>query len=199
MPLTFDGLARPKIVTTNALSLVVSLGTPTEVDTAQEESILIPFNLASQTPASFTVLTCTTTSASTTVTTTAERFSNVRVGDPVTGTGIAASSTVTSKTTDNNTIVLNNAATAAGTVTLTFTPAAITAPCVYAIRVLYTKFGASVAPSLSLLIYDGSLGSAAPTAANAARTIPLTSSTGTPIPAIDFDAYLNNLRVPRLT
>jgi hypothetical protein len=199
MPLTLDGLNRPKIVTTNTLSLVLSLGTPTEVDTAQEESILIPFNLASQTPSPFTVPTCTTVLSSATVTTTGGGFSSVRVGDPVTGTGIAASSTVTSKTADNNTIVLNNVATAAGTVTLTFTPAAVAAPCVYAIRVLYTKFGASASPSFSLLIYDGTQGGAAPTTANATRTIPLTSSAGTPIPAFDFDAFLNNLRVPRLT
>ena len=194
MPVTLE-LTRPKATTTNPQNTDLTVGTVVEVDSASEESQFIPVRIGSIDPSSFTVAGCTTTSGSATVTTTANGFVNVRVGDPVTGTGIAASSTVATKT-DNNTITLNNNATASGTnVTLTFDPTAFT-PTVYAIRVRYSKSGSVFGLSFDLMTYDGTLGSVTATAANATKTISLLPSDGLPM-QINIDQFLTNARIPQ--
>jgi hypothetical protein len=66
-----------------------------------------------------TVANVTTTSASTTVTVASGGFPGVAAGMSVTGTGIAAGTTVSSVS--GNTLILSLAATASGTVTLSFT------------------------------------------------------------------------------
>ncbi len=187
-------LTRPKSVTTNAAPASISVGTIVETDTAQEESFFIPINLASTDPASFTVANCTTTSGSPTVTTTGNGFANVKVGDVVTGTGIAGSTTVTDKA-NNNTITLSNNATASGTVTLTFDPPAVT-PTLYGLKVQHTKAGSVFGLVVTLYTYDGSLGGTAGTAANASKTIKLASTDGQPI-QVNIDSFLTNLRVPQ--
>ncbi|OKH14867.1 hypothetical protein NIES592_08295 [Fischerella major NIES-592] len=193
MAITLE-LTRPKSVTTNAANSVLSVGTVVETDTAQEESFFIPIGLASTDPPSFTVANSTTTSGSNQVTTTNNGFSNVKVGDVVTGTGIPASTTVTAKA-NNNTITLNNNATASGTVTLTFDPPAVT-PTLYAVKITHSKAGSVFGLNVALYTYDGSLGGTAGTAANASKTINLASTDGQPV-QIDMDSVLTNLRVPQ--
>ncbi|MBO3459941.1 hypothetical protein G7B40_040150 [Aetokthonos hydrillicola Thurmond2011] len=193
MAITLE-LTRPKLVTTNAANSAISVGTVVETDTSQEDSFFIPINLASTDPPAFTVSSSTTTSGSNTVTTTNNGFSGVKVGDVVTGTGIAASTTVTAKT-DNNTITLNNNATASGTVTLTFDPPAVT-PTLYALKVTHTKAGSVLGLNVTLYTYSGTLGGTAGTATNAAKTINLASTDGQPV-QINMDTFLTNLRVPQ--
>ncbi|MBW4478656.1 MAG: hypothetical protein KME54_17790 [Tolypothrix brevis GSE-NOS-MK-07-07A] len=192
MAITLE-LTRPKSVTTNAQNTVVSIGTIVETD-ASEESFFIPITSASTDPPSFTVANSTTISGNTSVTTTNNGFQNVKIGDVVTGTGIAASSTVTAKV-NNNTITLNNNATASGTVTLTFDPPAAI-PTLYALKVTHTKAGSVFGINVSLYTYDGTLGGVAGTAANASKTINLVSTDGQPI-QINMDSFLTNLRVPQ--
>jgi hypothetical protein len=193
MAITLE-LTRPKSVTNNASPSVVSIGTVVETDTAQEESFFIPINLASTDPPSFTVTGSITTSGSNQVTTTGNGFQNVKVGDVVTGTGIAASTTVSAKT-NNNTITLNNNATASGTVTLTFDPPAVT-PTLYALKVTHAKAGSVFGLNVALYTYDGTSGNTVGTAANASKTISLASTDGQPI-QINIDSFLTNLRVPQ--
>ena len=192
MTITLE-LTRPKSVTTNAQNTALSVGAVVEIDTSTEESFFIPINLASTDPPSFTVANSTTTSGSPTVTTTSNGFQNVQVGDVVTGSGIAASTTVTAKA-NNNTITLNNNATASGTVMLTFDPPAAT-PTMYALKVTHTKAGSVFGLAVTMYTYDGSLGGTAGTAANASKTIKLSSTDGQLV-QINMDLFLSNLRVP---
>jgi hypothetical protein len=192
MTITLE-LTRPKSVATNAQNTALSIGTVVETDTSTEESFFIPVTLASTDPPSFTVANSTTTSGSPTVTTTNNGFQSVQVGDVVTGTGIAASTTVTAKA-NNNTITLSNNATASGTVTLTFDPPAVT-PTMYALKVSHTKAGSVFGLAVTLYTYDGTLGGVVGTAVNATKTIKLTSTDGQPV-QINTDSFLNNLRVP---
>lgn len=186
-------LTRPKTTTTNAVNAALAVGTPIEVDDSNEESFFIPVTLSGQDPPSFTVASCTTTSGSATVTTTAS-FADVRVGDPVTGTGIDPGTTVATKS-SNTSITLSAPATASGTVTLTFDPASITAATVYAIKVTHAKNGNAFSLNMTLYTYDGSLGGTAGTAGNATQTIQMVPVTGSA--QIDMDAFLTKLRVPR--
>jgi len=189
-------LVRPKSVTTNAQNTDLSVGTVVEVDTATEESFFIPITLASVDPPSFTVASSVTTNASATVTTTGNGFAKVQVGDAVTGTGIAASTTVSAKTNDNA-ITLSQNATASGTVTLTFDPPAIT-PTVYALRVKHSKAGSSFGITVDLMTYDGTLCGTAGTAANATKITSFIPANGQPI-QVNIDSFLTNARVPQST
>ena len=195
MSITLE-LTRPKSVTTNAQNTALSVGTVVETDTSTEESFFIPVNLASTDPPSFTVANSVTTSANNQITTTNNGFQGVRVGDVVTGTGIAASTTVTVKTNDN-TITLSNNATASGAVTLTFDPPVAT-PAMYALKVTHTKGGSVFGISVTLYTYDGTLGSVAGTAVNASKIIKLVTTDGQPV-QINTDLFLSNLRVPQTT
>jgi hypothetical protein len=186
-------LSRPKTSVTNAVNASIAAGTVVETDTSQEESFFIPFNLSGQDPPSFTVASCTTTSGVTAVTTTAS-FVDVRVGDPVTGTGIAGGTTVAAIS-SNTSLTLSAAATASGTVTLTFDPAAVSAATVYALKVTHAKSGNTFSMNLTLYTYDGSLGGTAGTSANATQTVQMVPVTGSA--QIDIDAFLSKLRVPR--
>jgi len=197
MSLSLTGMTRPKSTTTNALNPQIAIGS--EADNSTNESIFIPFNLqqvnqAAITPPSFTVSGCTTTSGSTTVTTTGNGFANVAIGDAISGTGIPTSTTVSGITSDNA-ITISNAATSAGSVTLTVTPPTVT-PTVYGILVQHSPAGSVFGISVSLLLYDGTLENTAATASNAASTVSLLPSNGQPI-QVNLDQFLTNLRVPQ--
>lgn len=195
MPVTLE-LTRPKSVATNTQNTDLSVGTVVEVDTGIEESQYIPVRIGSIDPPAFTVSGCVTTSSSTSVTTTAGGFARVRVGDVITGTGIPASTTVTAKGSDNNSLTLSQAATATGTgLTLTFDPPAFT-PTIYAIRIRYSKSGSAFGVALDFMTYDGTLGSTTATASNATKTTTLLASDGQPI-LIDIDQFLTNARLDR--
>ncbi len=189
-------LARPKSTTTNSVTFDISLGTPVEVDST-EESIFLPFNLASTNPASFTVSSVTTTNSSATITTTGGGFANVKVGDVLSGTGIDVGATVASKTANNNSITMSAPATASGTITLTVDPPAGT-PTVFALKLVYGGTGSnvlSITPTLHL--YDGSLApGTVGTAANSTSNVKLQRIDSKPI-SIDIDAFLTAFRVAR--
>jgi energy-converting hydrogenase Eha subunit E len=195
MPVTLE-LTRPKSVATNTQNTDLTVGTVVEVDTSVEESQYIPVRIGSIDPPPFTVSGCATTISSTSVTTTAGGFARVRAGDVITGTGIPASTTVTAKGSDNNSLTLSQAATATGTsLTLTFDPPAFT-PTIYAIRIRYSKSGSAFGVALDFMTYDGTLGSTTATAANATKTTTLLASDGQPI-SIDIDQFLTNARLDR--
>ncbi|MHC5610560.1 MAG: hypothetical protein ACYTXA_05960 [Nostoc sp.] len=189
-------LTRPKSVTVNPQNTGLSVGTVVETDTSSEESFFIPVTLASIDPPSFTVTNCTTTNNNATVTTTGNGFASVNVGDPLSGTGIATSTTVSAKT-DNNTITLSQNATASGTVTLTFDPPAIT-PTVYGLRVKHSRAGSTFGLTIDLMTYDGTLRGTVGTATNATKITNLVPNDGLPM-QINIDSFLTNLRVPQST
>lgn len=187
-------LKRPKLSTEVDFNAVLSVGTAVESDS--EDSIFIPILLASQDPPSFTVAACTTTNASAAVTTTTPNgFADVKVGDPVTGTGIAGGTTVSAKNVNNLSLTLSANATASGTVVLTFDPPNVVTPTLYAIKVTNNRSGKQILPTVQLYTYDGTLGATAGTAANATATFNLAASSGSP--SVDTDAFLTNLRVPK--
>ena len=197
MPITLE-LTRPKLSVTNAqnTSLSVSTAKIVETDNATEESFFIPITSGSIDPPSFTVASCTTSSSSAIVTTTGNEFLSVRVGDVVTGTGIVASpATTVSAKTNNNSITLSQNASAAGTVTLTFDPPAIT-PTVYALRVRHSKAGTTFGLAIDLMTYDGSLSGTDGTAINATKTTSLIPADGQLV-QVNIDSFLTNLRVPQ--
>ena len=199
MPIILE-LTRPKSSVTNAqnTSLSVSTAKIVETDNATEESFFIPITLTSGSidPPSFTVASCTTSSSSAIVTTTGNGFSSVRVGDVVTGTGIVTSpATTVSAKTNNNSITLSQNASAAGTVTLTFDPPAIT-PTVYALRVRHSKAGTTFGLAIDLMTYDGSLSGTDGTAINATKTTSLIPADGQLV-QVNIDSFLTNLRVPQ--
>ena len=195
MPITLDGVTRPKATTTNALSATIAVGSVVEVDTGGEESFFIPLQLGATDPASFTVSSVSTTSSSPTITTTGGGFSTVKVGDALSGTGISGR-TVQSKSNDNNTITMDGNASATGSITLTVDPPSAT-PVVAAIKIVLAKGGSSLTLVPTLYLYDGSLGSVTTAStANATKTIRL-AGTGNESMVIDLDDFLTKFRVPR--
>lgn len=203
MALNLD-ISRPVLTAVNSISPSAAIGTVIETDTAEEESFYIPIVLQNIDPPSFTVSSCTTTNGSTTVTATSGAFNTagvhqkgVRPGDVVTGTGIPSDTTVVSVASNGNSLVLSQAATASGTVTLTFDPPNMASVGLYAIKVKHTKSVGSpiVRVDLSLHKYDGTIGGTAPTETNASSVTILQAGTGNT--QIDIDAVLTALRVPR--
>ncbi|MGL5075105.1 MAG: hypothetical protein ACRDBG_04605 [Waterburya sp.] len=188
MAINLDGLTRDKLAATNNLTVSIAQGTTGEVDGASE-SFFTPYNFNSITPPPFVVANCTTTNGNSQVTTSANGFSNVRVGDAVSGTGIAANSEVTAKANDN-TITLNNNATAAGTVSLTFTPDAFS-PTIFAVEINFDKNGSKLGISPKIHFYDGGNGGDGATTTNSSSVIPL------PRTEVNLDDFLNKCRVPR--
>jgi len=147
-------------------------------------------------PPSFTVADCTTVNGGTAVTTT-NNFNDagVKVGDPVTGTGMQSSTTVASVATDGLSLELSQPANAAGTVELSFDPPAISQATVYALKVTHAKLANTFSMNVALYTYDGSLANTPGTAENASQTITLAPVTGSA--QVDMDAFLTNLRIPR--
>lgn len=189
-------LSRPKATTTNALSFDLSNGTAVETDTGSEESVFIPFNLASTNPASFTVSSVTTTSGNTTLTTTNAGFANVKPGDVLSGTGIDTGAVVVSVAANGNTLVMDLAATASGSITLTVDPPAGT-PTVFGLKIKYSGGGNTLTLTPTLYLYNGSLPpGTAGTAANATEALELKRADGKPI-VIDADSFLTRFRVAR--
>jgi hypothetical protein len=197
-------LARQKSVITNALALIANAVTPVEIDTASEDATLIQWKLPSTDPPAFNVV-CSAASGSPTLTTAiANGFSSVRVGDPVSGTGITGGSTVSAIAAGNQSLTLSANTTAlisAGTVT--FDPPAIT-PTVIALKVNFYKDPTNTSlmyAGLTLYTYDGSLLNVTGTDANATKVIPMVSNVSNlslaQIP-IDAEAFYTAIRMPKL-
>jgi hypothetical protein len=196
-------LERNKSVTTNALSVVANAQTPVEIDTAQEDATLIRWKLASIDPAAFTVVSSAASGSTTLTTAIANGFVNIRVGDPVSGTGIAGGTTVTAKAVGDQSLTLSAATTAlisAGTIT--FDPPAIT-PTLILLKVNFYRD--PVNPSLmtagvTFYAYDGSLLNADGTDLNATRTFPMITSVPTgslSVIPLDMEAYYTAIRVAK--
>jgi hypothetical protein len=204
MPINLD-FSRPKSVTTNTTTAVITAGTAVEVEGAgvtAEESYFLPFNHGNITPSTFTVANCNITSGSATITTTTSNgFANVRVGDVVTvtaGGGTIAANTVLSVNSVTSITITVNAtvsSTTANSSTIQLAPPVIS-PTMWGIRLLYQKSGSVITIRPTIYFYDGSLGSTIGTVANATTAINLTDSSGN-APSIDFDAFYNAIRVTR--
>lgn len=197
MAITLDGMARPKIVTTNSISPQLSVATAVEVDST-EESFFIPIRLTSTNPPSFTVASVTVTSGSPTLTTTGGGFSAVKVGDVVSGTGIAAGAVVTAKNVNNNSLTLDQNSTQSTSATITFDPPAGT-PDVFALKVILNKSGNTLSLMPELHVYDGSLAPGVQgTDANFTKKYSLVDKNNQAL-VIDLDTFLTNYRVFRLS
>ncbi|NEP57904.1 MAG: hypothetical protein F6K31_12915 [Symploca sp. SIO2G7] len=147
-------------------------------------------------PPPFTVADCTTANGAVAVTTTNNFLeAGVKVGDPVSGTGVQASTTVASVAVDGLSLELSLPANAAGTVELSFDPPAISQATVYALKVTHSKLLANFSMNVELYTYDGSLANTPGTSENASQTITLAPVTGSA--QVDMDAFLTNLRIPR--
>lgn len=180
----------PKSVTTNTFNAALTAGTAVEVDTGLEESTFIPIQLGAINPGTFEVANSVTTNGSATVTTANNGFLHVRIGDPVTGTGISGGTTVAAKA-SNNSITLSANATASGTVTLTFDPPEVT-PTVFALKVVYQSSNSSFVVQPTIYVFDGTKAGTV-TESDAIATYPLSTADKRPI-SIDFATYLTNLR-----
>jgi len=142
--------------------------------------------------------------ANPTVTTTVPGgFSRVRPGDTVTlvtanGAALSGGNAVTSVV-NSTTIVLSGSASSGTTggqfSTISFTPVSITPP-IWGIRLLYQRSGTLVTIRPTFYLYDGTVGNATGTVANAVTAINLFDGAGA-IPTIDLDAFYNSARLPR--
>lgn len=184
MAITFNTLTRPKLNTTIAFANQPSL-TTTLVEDDTDKTLTIK-TVETVNPASFTVTGCTTVNTQLTVTTTNNKFVNVKVGDPVSGTGIANGTTVATKT-SNTSITLSAAATGSGTVTLTFDPPSVT----YVLQTLVLRLSGSnstLSVTGDVYRYDGTVLNGSETTLNAVQTLPLPSVTH------NLDSTRNNIR-----
>ena len=164
-----------------------------ETNTSEERSIFFPLRTYIE-PNSFTAIgTVTNGEGSSTVTTTGGGFSNVRVGDLVSGTDIPNSSVVISVASDNNSFTMNTNATDSGSVTLTFSPPESSA-AVCAIKIIFTEKGKNIVPTCRLYTYDGSLNNGYGNEENYTTVSDLLLS---PPVSINMDDFLSKVRVQR--
>jgi hypothetical protein len=192
MPISAD-ITRPKLDTATTLSITID----TKTATITGNRINLPVVLDNLATSTFTVPSCTTVNTNTTVTASVGSFSNVRAGDSVSGTGIANGTKVQSVATNGSSIVLSAAATASGTVTLTFDPGTVDAT-LYILSINHSISGSQIRVVPTLYQFDGSQvrdsgsGYDAATTATAGNT-PVDLATVT----INLDSYLDKARKPR--
>lgn len=192
--IAISGGTRPKLATTLPLSLALIGATPVYNDT--DNIIDSYYRIEDLDPPSFTVASVTTTNESATITTTGNGFANVRVGDAVSGTGIAGGAVVQTKT-NNNSLVLSAASTASGTITATFNSPAFDAS-LYGIRQELSISGSILSIKASIYRFTGDQASNANTGNDglsfaSSSAVKFSEATAT----IDLDAYLEAARVPK--
>lgn len=189
MPISLESnLSRPKLTQVVSVPVGVSVLNPTETDGS--DSFIQYVQLDNITPPAFTE-TCNGTNATNTLTVTSPPH-NIRIGDVVTGTGVAASTTVTAVS--GNTITLSQNLTAGITGgTITFTPPETDAKLI-GLQGNFTVSGSTV--TLRLRAYTASGGTV--TGPTDSTTI---TSMGQPVTdvniRVDLDTFLVNARVPR--
>lgn len=194
MAINLDNLTRPKATTTDTVTAALTVASAVEVDST-EESHFIPIRLGATDPSSFTVSSVATTNGSATLTTTGNGFANVKVGDSLSGTGIAGGATVSAKA-SNTSLTMSANATATGSITLTVDPPSGT-PTVLALKVVYSESGNILSFKPYLYVYDGSLAPGVNGSdANYTTVFELQSKDGKPM-NVDLDAFLTNYRVFR--
>lgn len=195
MAITLDGMSRPKLAQTNSISPALAVATAVEVDST-EESFFIPIRLTATDPASFTVASVSVTSGSPTLTVSNAGFANVKVGDVISGTGIAVGSVVSAKNANNNSLTLDQNATQTTTATITVDPPSGT-PDVMAIKLTLSKAGNAISVLPELYTYNGSLApGVAGTSSNFTKKYTLRDSNGAAL-VVDLDEFLTNYRVFR--
>jgi hypothetical protein len=181
-------ITRPKADLTVPLTVETVDGTVAEDGSTTYSTYFLPILLQDIDPASFTVASC-VLNETTTVTTVNNGFIDVKEGDVVSGTGIPVGATVATKT-NNNTIILSEAATASSTVTLTFDPPSID-PTLYGIQLHCSVSGNVMSIRTTGYKYDGHLGDQAGTINNASAFKVLGRDT------IDLDVFLSQARIAR--
>ena len=178
-------LARPKAVPAVEVPLVVGVVNPNITGSTWTQYL----TLNDVDPPSFTRV-CSTTNDSATVAVAAGH--GIRVGDVVTGTGIAANTSVTAV--DATTITLNNAATATGEdVTLTFNPPEVDARIVGILGEV-TVSGTNARVRIRLYRASG-LTVAGETDTTAVGD--MGAAVGEVSVNVNLDTFLSNLRIPR--
>jgi len=194
MVVTVDSLTRELQSDTEEIDLDLQIGTIVEKDATAGgvEGFFVPIEAPTLDQPALNVADVTTVNADPTITTTNDGFALVEVGDLVAGTGIPVGAVVQSKT-DNNTVILDQAATAAGTITGNFDPNGGN-PIDLTIAAFDFNLVRSPKKLLLQIIYhdyDGSLLGTTGTEAN--------SSSQEVITTIDLkvDSKLSNARVPR--
>jgi hypothetical protein len=175
MPVELTTLTRPKKTTTIAFVDPPNI-TTTVTENNTNKTVTIK-TVDTVDPASFTVTGCATTNNNDTLTTTLAKFAEVRVGDAVSGTGIANGTTVSAKNSNNNSLTLSANATATGSgVTITFNPPEIT----YVLQTIVLSIsgsGSSLVIDGVLYQYDGTVASGSETVNNAISSTTLPSVT----------------------
>lgn len=192
MPIS-GNISRPKLSTTTSVAITIDNKTPAFVG----NKLNIPVVLDNVAIDTFTVANCTTTNTNTTVSGAVGAFNSVRAGDGVSGTGIPGGAKVQSVAANGSSFVLTAAATASGTVTLTFDPGTVDAT-LYILSIDHVITGSQVRIVPTLYQFDGTQvkdgGSgydAATTATTGGTAIDLNSIT------MNLDDYLAKARKPR--
>jgi hypothetical protein len=167
---------KPVVVTGNKMQLRVVL-----------ENVALP---------TFTVPTVTTANGSATLTASAGSFSNVRVGDIITGTGIPADTNVQTVNTTGSSLTLTAAATASGSVTITVNPGTVDAT-LYIMELDHVFSGSTVTLKPTLYTFDGkNVADTTGTGDDGATVVK-----GTPVALgqqiLNIDTFLSNARKPR--
>jgi hypothetical protein len=192
MPIS-GNISRPKLDTVTTLATSIDLKTPV----VSGNRINIPVVLEDVTISTFTVPNCTTINTNTTVSAAAGSFNSVRAGDGVTGTGIPANTKVQSVAANGSSIVLSAAATAGGTVTLTFDPGTVDAT-LYILSLNHVFSGNVIRVVPTLYQFDGTQVKDSGSGYDAAT---IATAGSNPIElnpiSINVDDYLNKARKPR--
>jgi hypothetical protein len=184
-----DSLARPKLAQTVAVPVSVTVLNPVEADGS--DSFTFYIQLDDIEPATSTE-SCTASNNSTTLTVTTAPH-NIRVGDVVTGTGIAGATSVT--VVSGNTITINNATTAGITEgTLTFNPPTTDAK-VMGFQGNFSVSGTTLSLRLRGYTADGTtVGGPTDPSTVANMGTPSLDSTI----RVNLDTFLENARIPRV-
>lgn len=144
----------------------------------------------------FTVSSVTTANGSATVTASTGSFSNVRVGDTVSGTGIPGSTKVQTVNVAGSSMTLTAAATASGSITLTVNPGTIDAT-LYIMELEHVISGSTVTVKPTLYTFDGK--NVADTTGTGDDGVTTTKGTATTLgqSVLNIDTFLSNARKPR--
>ncbi len=183
--------ARDKLDTTIPLNIDVIAKTPTEPNAT---TIEIRFTLDDIALDQFTVPSVDTVTSTADLVTTGGGFANVRVGDDVSGTGIPVGAYILTKTDDNN-LIMDQNATATGTITATFNSAKTVDATVYTLQVEHAINGQTMTAKTTYYQFDGTAVADADsddddevTVSSASKTVNFSTQ------SIDLNAFLTNAR-----
>lgn len=192
--ITLAAGTRPKAAASNSLAPAL-LVTNSNNDSSDYIQTVIAYEDVTPSPSTIVVTGVTVTNASAVITKT-NAFALVKVGDPVTGTGIPANTKVLTKTSDSS-LTLTANATATGTPTLTFTPPVFDAN-LFVVRKTLTMQGSNLLLNIKAWKSDGVVNKDVD--ANGADDTTV-ADYGEPIldqtVTLDLDKWLTSMRVAR--